>query len=355
MSATSGWYPDPGGGPGLYRYWDGQAWSAATTPDPSSAPPPQGIVNPGSAAGTAGATAHSNYGPGSYGQGAYGQSTYGQAGSTPGAGAAGAGAAGGAGRQPYGQSGAAGQPGVPPYLQYQKNRSGVRWWIGAGALLLVLVVVAVFAIRAATDGPTTVGGGRASGQASSDQCPPQRSGSPSAPSSTTSDGRVHGGPVSYPQLGSPWGAPTGENRVPFGVDVLSQNVDVEPNYDGPGTNWVASLTVGELQAGDGFFTPEQGSQIVVRCILGVFYGNNPVESEVKVNKATTIDGKDAWIVETQLSFDITGLRTKGELAIIAIVQASPERSGLFYASIPDTTPELVQPARDALAQLKVDG
>ena len=222
-------------------------------------------------------------------------------------------------------------------------------------LALVLVVVAVVAIRAATGGSTTVGGGGASGQASSDQCPPQRSDSPSAPSSTTADGRVHGGPVSYPQLGSPWGAPTGENRVPFGVNVLSQNVDVEPGYDGPGTNWVASITVGELQAGDGFFTPEQGSQIVVRCILGVFYGNNPVESDVKVNKATTIDGKDAWLVETQLSFDITGLKTKGELAIIAIVQASPERSGLYYASIPDTTPELVQPARDALSQLKVDG
>ena len=30
-------------------------------------------------------------------------------------------------------------------------------------------------------------------------------------------------------------------------------------------------------------------------------------------------------------------------------------AGLFYASIPDTTPELLQPARDALSQLKVDG
>ena len=41
--------------------------------------------------------------------------------------------------------------------------------------------------------------------------------------------------------------------------------------------------------------------------------------------------------------------------VLAIVQAGTERSGLYYASIPDTTPELVQPARDALAQLKVDG
>ena len=87
------------------------------------------------------------------------------------------------------------------------------------------------------------------------------------------------------------------------------------------------MLVGELQAGDGFFTPEQGSQIVVRCVLGRFYGNNPVNSDVKVNKATTIDGHEAWIVESHLTFDITGLETKGELLILAIVQAGTERSG----------------------------
>ena len=74
-----------------------------------------------------------------------------------------------------------------------------------------------------------------------------------------------------------------------------------------------------------------------------------------INKATTIDGHDAWVVESQLSFDIRGLQTKGELLLVAIVAAGDESSGLFYASIPDTTPQLVQPARDALKQLKVDG
>src|SRR5690606_18169594 len=39
VSAQPGWYPDPGGGKGLYRYWDGRAWSAATTANPHAAPP----------------------------------------------------------------------------------------------------------------------------------------------------------------------------------------------------------------------------------------------------------------------------------------------------------------------------
>ena len=100
--------------------------------------------------------------------------------------------------------------------------------------------------------------------------------------------------------------------------------------------------------------PEQGSQIVVKCILGKFYGDNPVNSDVKVNQATTIDGHEGWLVESHLTFDIPGLKTKGELLIVAIVSAG-ERSGLYYASIPDTTPELVEPARQVLTELKVEG
>ena len=54
----------------------------------------------------------------------------------------------------------------------------------------------------------------------------------------------------------------------------------QSNYDGNGSSWVASILVAELMAGDGFYTPEQGAQIVVRCILGKFYGDNPVTSDV---------------------------------------------------------------------------
>jgi hypothetical protein len=210
----------------------------------------------------------------------------------------------------------------------------------------------VIAIRALNSGATIGGGLPGGGQPSSEVCP-KRSSATTGPDDHPNDGRVHGGPVSYPLLGQPWTDPLPDDRVPFGRDTESQIVTVEPNYQ-PNSNWVASILVGELQAGDGFFTPEQGSQIVVKCILGAFYGNNPVTSKVKVNKAVTIDGHDGWVVESQLSFDITGLKTKGELMIVAIVTAK-ESSGLYYASIPDTVPEFIAPAREALAKLKVDG
>jgi hypothetical protein len=339
VSANPGWYPDPGGGQGLFRYWDGKAWSAATSPNPGAPPPTQGLAGGGT--------------PQQSGQ-PHGQSA--QAGYAQGGQAAQSGSpASGQGGQPtYGQSGY--DPNYSAYANYQElqeKKSPIGWWIAGAALVIVIIIVAVLAIRAVTGGETGTTGGPVA-QPSQDACPPQSTATPDAPASHPADGRVHGGPVSYPQLGSPWSAPQGESRVPFGSDVQSQLVPVETNYDGKGANWVASILVGELQAGDGFFTPEQGSQIVVKCILGSFYGNNPVNSNVKVNEKTTIDGHEAWLVESQLTFDIEGLETKGELLIVAIVSAG-NRSGLYYASIPDTTPELVQPARDTLKQLQVDG
>jgi len=39
--AKQGWYPDPGGEPGMYRYFDGAAWSEALSPTPLPGPPGQ--------------------------------------------------------------------------------------------------------------------------------------------------------------------------------------------------------------------------------------------------------------------------------------------------------------------------
>jgi len=253
----------------------------------------------------------------------------------------------------YGQAGAYGQQyASTPNAVPTRRRTPVGWWLGAAALLLVVVLVATFVVRGLTGGGVTAGPG--TGQPSQDACPVTTPGLPGdSPVPRGNDGRVHGGPVSYPALGSPWGAPKGDVRVPFGRDVASQEVMVERNYI-PNSNWVASVLVGELRAGDGFFTPQQGSAVVVKCILGAFYGDNEVQSDVKINRATTIDGREGWLVESQLSFDIPNLKTRGELLIVAIVTTGAT-AGLFYASIPDTTPQLVQPAREALQNLKVDG
>lgn len=46
MSAA-GWYPDPGGTPGQYRYWDGRTWSSTTSPVPGGPAPTPGTPRRG--------------------------------------------------------------------------------------------------------------------------------------------------------------------------------------------------------------------------------------------------------------------------------------------------------------------
>jgi hypothetical protein len=88
----------------------------------------------------------------------------------------------------------------------QKKRSPVGWWIAGAALVIVIVVVAVIAIRALNNGGTIGGGVPGGGQPSSEVCPKKASAS-TGPDDHPNDGRVHGGPVSFPLLGPPWAGP----------------------------------------------------------------------------------------------------------------------------------------------------
>ena len=239
----------------------------------------------------------------------------------------------------------------------EPQRSKVGWWVGGVGTVLALALVIYLVINGlgqaggglpAGPDPTTPGGG----QPSRNVCPDLDASQSATPVPST-DGRVHGGKISFPMLPDPWSSPYSDNRVPFARDVAQQTITVEPDY-APQASWVASILVAELYAGDGFFTPEQGSEIVLKCVVGRFYGDAAVERQDLVSKAMKVDGHDAWVVESQLSFDIPNLQTKGELAIVVIIDTGLESASLFYASIPDTVPQYVDDARLALDSLKVD-
>jgi hypothetical protein len=297
-----GWYPDPGGQPGMFRYWDGAAWSAVLSPTPDSPAPIAGIGVPPRSVGTPAA----------------------------------------------GSRGGAGGPGAGPGAS-----GGRRWWLAGGAIVLVLVVVVAFIVRAVGNTVAVPGGPSTSGQSARAICPDRDLQTPTE--NPTRDGRVYGGQLSYPVLPAPWSAPHIETRVPFGRNAWTQEILVDQYVVNGQTNgWVAAVLVAELNAGDGFFSPQEGSQIVVKCIVGAFYGDAAVTRRDLVNQATTIDGRNAWLVESHLTFDIPDLRTKGELAIVAIVETSESTASIYYASIPDTSPQYEEPARQALAGLRVD-
>jgi hypothetical protein len=282
----------------MYRYWDGRSWSAVVSPNPGAPAPtgPLGGTPRTSAPGTQPLTYHS-YGPG-------------------------------------------GQVPISP-----PRRRGYWWLIGIAVIVVVLVVMAVLVVRriAPVVGEPVTPGGRATAEV----CPTPESGSPDP---QPNDGRVHAGKLSYPILPPPWSGPTPEEKVAFGRGVLLQSVEIERSGS---QRWLAAVLLGGLVAGDGFFTPKDGAAIVVKCVSGTFYGNSAVTRNDKLNQAMKVDGHDAWIIESQLGFDVPGIKAKRELLIVVIVDTGGD-AGLFYASIPENAPELVQPARDALAGLRVD-
>lgn len=294
MSAVPGWYPDPGGQSGQYRYWDGQTWSAVTTANPQAPPPTPGLGAP--------------------------------------------------------RGGGSQQPGSAPYSVPAKKKSGAGWIIGLVALVVAVAVAGVFIVRglgsSGGDDPTDP-----QNNPSAAVCPDSEQQSES-PAPQSGD-RVHSGKLSYPRLDPPFSAPVWDSRVPFGRDVQSQNATVEEGGNGA-PSWVAGVLIARLLAGDGFYGPEQGAAVVVDCITGKFYGDSEVDREDSLNEATTIDGHDAWIIESHLTFDVPGVKTKGEKLIVVVVDIGGGEGGLFYASIPDTSPQHEEPARDALKGLTVD-
>jgi len=321
--SNAGWYPDPGGAPGMFRFWDGAHWSpvvSATPGAPGSGPGVQPLSPqpPSTRQPTGGGPLLSR---------------------TPSA-------------NPYaGASGFAGATG--PTLS-----KGSQWRSGAWLLLVFAVVAALVfgGLQLARGFGFDPLNPPAPSNPTIDPCPPATL-TPETPVVHPSDGRVHGGKLSYPMLGSPWSAPGTDDRVPFGRDVAVQSVPVEKDFatvNGTSVSWVASVLVAELVAGDGFFSPHDGADLIAKCAMRAFYSDATVQRNDVSSKAVTLDGKDGWVIETHLTFDIPGLKVKGETAIFEVVRISDTSSSVYYASIPDSVPELLTVARQVQGQLRVD-
>jgi hypothetical protein len=239
-----------------------------------------------------------------------------------------------------------------PVSPTARRRSAVPWLVGAVVLAVVLVVVAVLVLRNLVSpvdperdpgpNPTT----------STEVCPDAVLETATPPAQTGD--RVRSGALSYARLPTPFGPPRWDSRVPFGRDVQSQDATVEQDAQGQQT-WVAAVLVARLLAGDGFFGPEQGAKVVAECVTGKFYADADVDRTDSRNEATTVDGRSAWLIEAHLTFSLPDIETKGETMIIVVVETVTGEAGLFYASIPDTSPEFMPAARAAQSTLQVDG
>lgn len=292
MSAPAGWYPDPAGEPGRYRFWDGRAWGSTTTDRPSAGPPGPPVLA---------------------------------------------------------ARGALGGPATDPTpLVRPQRRWG--WWLAAAAVLMALVVVGVLVVRS-LGGPQPDPPGRPGGNESPDPCASAATSSSPAPPSTGD--RVRSGALSYPRLPAPFDAPIDDSRTPFGHDVQTQQALVERSPDGQ-TTWVAWALIARLLAGDGFYGPQQGAGVVADCVVALFYDDHEIGRTDVRRQALTVDGHEAYLIESHLTFDIPGIQAKGETMIVVVVDVGTTgEAGLFYGTIPDNAPQFLAPIRAALAGLDV--
>ncbi|HML49934.1 MAG TPA: DUF2510 domain-containing protein [Propionicimonas sp.] len=287
--SIAGWYPDPGGQPGKFRYWNGQTWSEQVTDNPASTPPPP------SAAGPAAAT---------------------------------------------------------PYATQSRKRN-TGWWIAGaiGVLVIGLVIWGLTRVVPALtggDNPWDPGG-----NATFDICDTGMTGPVSTPAIPTRPGQVSTLHLSYPTLSTPWNSPSTDNRVPFGTVVVGQVATDQLDYDGNGNNWVSSVILADLASGDGFSSAQNAAELSYRCILGKFYGDNTVDSKIITSEARTVDGHSAWYIEGQLSFRVPGLTATGERVIVLVVNVSNDTYSMYYGSVPNTSEARLPEVRAALKELTV--
>ncbi len=222
----TGWYPDPGGARGRYRYWNGTSWSVETTDDPRQLPP----------ADSDGA---------------------------------------GGGRRPR---------------RWGLIIGVLAVVVAIVVALSVVISRGLPTAEPPLPTSTVVGGDDSSPTPTPTPTPPPRSASPSPSSRTAvplvpcpvgdptlrlphpTDDRVYGGNLSFAREPS-FAAAEPETRISFGYDVAQQDLTVHDEEPG----WIAQLAVGQLRAADGFVHgAESTAESFVQCaITGNMY--NPYD------------------------------------------------------------------------------
>ena len=286
--AAAGWYPDPAGVPGRYRYWDGSRWSSSTTDDPRRPAPKESPTS----------------------------------GSTP--------------TEPA--------PGGPPGGPSGKRRLGLIIGVLAVAVTLVVgvaILTSNFGSLVGIPRPTSTasGGGESSADPTTTstrrpsatptplvRCP---KGDPNLRASHPTDGRVHGGNLSFEE--QPTFNPAAlESRFSFAYDVLQQTLPVSQNPP-----WIAQLAVGQLRGKDGFVNdPRNTVESLVRCVMtGIMYSPYlPTRTDIR-SESLSIDGHSGWLVDAEITVDRPDLAVAGDHTIFVVVRDGKDW-GFFFGAVP---------------------
>jgi hypothetical protein len=277
--AFPGWYPDPAGTPGRYRYWNGSQWSAITTDDPRLPLP------------TAGESADT--------------------------------------ARDASERDAATQASG-------RRRLGVI--IGVLVVLLTVIAVGLGNFRQLIDRPLTTSATPTADASQSRSTSPTPAtpvplrcpkGNPTLRASHPIDGRVYGGNLSFEEQPT-FDRAAVERRFHFAYDVIQQTLAVSRD-----PAWIAQLAVGQLRATDGFVDdPRNTVESLARCVIsGNMYSPYlPTRSDIR-SESLSIDGHPGWLIESEVTVDRPDVPVAGDHTIFIVVRDGRDW-GFFFGAVP---------------------
>ncbi|MGY1652979.1 DUF2510 domain-containing protein [Geodermatophilus sp. SYSU D01119] len=277
-TAPAGWYPDPDGAAGMVRWWNGESWSDVTTP----AGPGVAVQTPPVALAP----------------------------------------------RPQAGWGAGQWDDVPPP---PARRPRTAWWVAGSVLAVVAVVVVALVVGLS-------GGGGGTTVADDPPVAAGPSGTEFPPGTVRIIDEEAG--ISYPFLGNGWFeydlGPMAETRTIAGQYFTTQ----EGTPDGG--IFIAQCTSGPVADGYGWTGPgsEQATVTALADSVRTLYYPYPNEREVLRDEALTVDGRNAHLIEFQLTWDVEGYDSTGERAALLVIDVGRADPALLYVSIPNTHAEL---------------
>lgn len=285
-----GWYPDPAGNQGHFRYWDGASWSAQTTTDPGSTPAPAPV-----------------------------QHTVQDA----------------SGRTVQDASG--------------RDRRGL---LAIVAALLVLGLLVWALVARDNDGfqavPEDTNSSSPKGPVWDETSPPtpEPSGiSEPAPTGGAMvecptqgggvrpvDGdRLTGGGLSIP-VTEGWNDAASDFFVlPWTHDLQGQTKTI---FDAGSTRWFSVQAVGAVSVADGFEEPRNSARMMMSCFATSGYYSGFVARKDLLSEKVDVGGKPGWHLRSEVRVDMPELpQVEGDVIDVVVVDVgSPESLGVFISS-----------------------
>lgn len=275
--STPGWYPDPSGAPGRFRYWDGHAWSAQTTDRPSGQPP-AGPKRRRTAPLIIGAVALVLV------IGLIVAFVLGQLGDRP-----------------------------VRITDAPVPTETVTGWDDSSPTAAPS--------PSPSPSPTPSPSGSSTARPLT-ECP---FGDPRARRQHPTDDRVHGGGLSFPRL-SDWEDDLHGSGISWAHDVGSQSQNQEPG-------WFSLVAVGELRRSDGFVEPRQAAESIVQCVASSSFYAHFTGADEQKSAAVKIDGRQAWWIRTDIRVKDPNVEAGGDTVDVIVVDTGdPDGLGMYLGA-----------------------